>query len=517
MKERIFTENGKSFPKQGSDLEFINTDDKAIERLNRIFKLQKAAFLNNPYPSAEERIALMQRVEPMLRKHRKAILEALDADFNGHSPQGGDLLEILGMFDRAKYNIANVKKWMKPIPKQGNPVTLGSSKAYLKYHPKGVIGNMVSWNFPFDIGLGPTLDALAAGNRVIIKPSDLSPACGQVLQEMISETFDEDTVSVVNGQLGLAKYFATRPWDHLLYTGSGVVGKQVMKAAAENLVPVTLELGGKCPAILDQSGVTDANIAEIAGVKVVKRGQMCVTVDYCLVPDTHLEEFTNKMVATFQQHFSEGNGVAHACGIITQRHLTRLNGLVDEAKAGGTKVIQIGQDVQGDNRNMPFYIVVNPSDDLRLMQDEIFGPILPIKPYQHVQEVIDYVNQGDQPLGLYIYSQQQEFVDTITANTRSGGVAVNVCALQAAQPSLPFGGIGSSGMGVHHGEEGFKEFSNPRGYFVRGKGGTIDQITPPYDKATDELIEHVAYGRVKDQLKFALKTLPKNLIKRFVR
>lgn len=516
MKEQDFAKNANIYPEQGSNGESINIDDKAIERLNRIFELQKAAFLKNPSPSAEERIALMKRVEPMLRKHRKAILEALDADFNGHSPQGGDLLEILGMFDRANYNIANVKKWMKPIPKQGNPVTLGSSKAYLKYHPKGVIGNMVSWNFPFDIGLGPTLDALAAGNRVIIKPSDLSPACGQVLQEMISDTFDEDTVSVVNGELGLAKYFATLPWDHLLYTGSGTVGKLVMKAAAENLVPVTLELGGKCPVILDQSGVTDANIAEIAGVKVVKRGQMCVTIDYCLVPEPHLEDFTNKIVATFQRHFSEDNAAAHACGIITQRHLKRLNDLVDEAKAAGNKVIQIGQDVAGDNRDMPFYIVVNPSDDLRLMQDEIFGPILPIKPYKHVQEVIDHVNKGDQPLGLYIYSQQQEFVDTVTANTRSGGVAVNVCALQAAQASLPFGGIGSSGMGVHHGEEGFKEFSNPRGYFVRGKGGTIDRITPPYGKATDELIENVAYGSVANQLKFALKTLPQNLMKRFV-
>ncbi len=491
------------------------TDEQAIARLNRIFKLQNAAFLKNPYPSADARIALLKRIEPMLRKHRTAILDALDADFHGHSRQQGDLLEILGMFDRAKFNIANLKKWMKPVPKSVNPVTMGSAKAYLKYHPKGVIGNMVSWNFPFDIGLGPVLDALAAGNRVIIKPSDLSPACGQVMQMMIEDTFDEDTVAVVNGGLELAKYYATLPWDHLVYTGSGVVGRKIMAAAAKNLVPVTLELGGKSPTIIDANSATEATAAEIVGVKVVKRGQMCVTVDYCLVPEAQLADFTDKVVSVFQERFSQDNAAAHSCGIITERHLTRLNSLVEEARASGAKVIQIGADITGDNRDMPFYVVVDPSDELRLMQEEIFGPILPIKSYKTTQDAIDYVNQGDHPLGLYIYSENQAFVDQITENTRSGGVSVNVCALQAAQPSMPFGGIGGSGMGIHHGEEAFKEFSNPRGYFVKGKGGTIERITPPYGPATDDLIENGAYGGIAQQLKFALKVVPKSLLKRF--
>lgn len=490
---------------------FSSIDQLAIERLNYVFKIQQEAFLKKPYPSAEERIALMEKIQPMLYKNRRKILEALEADFGGHSTQMGDLIEILGMFDRAKYNIAQVKKWMKPVGRPVNPVTLGSSKAYVKYHPKGVIGNMVSWNFPFDIGLGPTLDALAAGNRVIIKPSDLSPHSGQVLQEIIAETFDEDTIAVVNGELEFAKYFATLPWNHLVYTGSGVVGKKVMKAAAENLVPVTLELGGKCPVILDESGVTDANIGEIAGVKVIKRGQMCVTVDYCFVPENQLETFTNKMVKHFEQHFSEDNAAPHSCGIINERHLKRLNGLVEEARSAGEQVFQIGQDLSGDNRDMPFYIVVNPSDNLEMMQTEIFGPILPIKSYKNIQEVTDYINRGDHPLGLYIYSKNQGFVDGVVENTHSGGVAVNSIALQAAQASLPFGGIGGSGMGMHHGEEAFKEFSNARGYFVKGKGGTTNLLTPPYGKDTDEMIEKVAYGSIKEQLKFALKTVPKNL------
>ena len=406
----------------------------------------------------------------------------------------------------------NIKKWMKPIRKEGNPVTLGNSKVYLKYHPKGVVGNMVSWNFPFDIALGPTLDQLAAGNRVIIKPSDLAPVCGKLLEEMIKDTFDEDQVAVVNGGIELAKHFPTLRWGHLTYTGSGAVGRKVMEAAAKNLVPLTLELGGKCPVVVDKDSITDEAVAEIAGVKVVKRGQMCVTTDYCLVPEEHLEEFSNKMIKHFQANFSKNNGAAHSCGIITERHIKRLQDMVDEARATGQDITQIGSDLNGSDRNMPFYIVVNPSQDIRLMQEEIFGPILPIVPYKNVQAAIDYINDGDKPLGLYIYSKNNEFISRVANNTQSGGVAVNMAALQAAQPSLPFGGVGESGMGHHHGEEAFKAFSNARGYFIKGKGGTFSAITPPYDASTDHLINEVAYASMGKQLIFALKSLPKNIM-----
>lgn len=487
---------------------------KEIERLSKIFDIQKTAFKNNPYPTVEERIELMSRVPSMLKKYRAQILQALNDDFCGHSSQQGDLLEIVGMFDRAKYNIDNVKKWMKPISRSGNPVTLGSSKVFLKYYPKGIIGNMVSWNFPFDIAIGPMLDQLAAGNRVIIKPSDLAPACGKVLQTMIEDTFDKERVAVVNGGLDLAKHFPKMPWDHLVYTGSGKIGREVMKKAAHNLVPVTLELGGKSPVIVDKDSINKITISEIAGVKSVKRGQMCVTADYCFVHESQLENFTTQMVDHFKKNFTKDNGAAHCCGIISQRHVNRLQSLLEEARDAGAKVIQIGSDIKEGTRDMPFYIVVDPPNDIGLMQEEIFGPILPIKPYNDIDEVLKYVNDGDSPLGLYIYSKDQQFIDTIIDNTRSGGVSVNLMAFQAAQPSLPFGGIGASGMGVHHGEEGFKEFSNPRGHFIKGKGGTFETITPPYGKNTDHLINEVAYASIGKQLKFALKTLPKNIMAR---
>ena len=491
-------------------------DQAAMQQLDRVFALQQEAFRRNPYPSAAQRIELMQRVPGMLRKHRAQILEALDADFGGHSHDQSDLLEILGMFERAKFNVSQVKQWMRPVAKHSNPITQGNSKAYIKYQPKGVIGNMVSWNFPFDIAIGPMLDQFGAGNRVIIKPSDLAPACGELLARMVAETFDEDQVSVVNGGLEFAKYFPSLPWNHLVYTGSGAVGRQIMAAAAANLVPVTLELGGKCPAIIAPDSVADARtIATVAGVKAIKRGQMCVTVDYCLVPQSSLTNFTEQLVAYMRTHFSAQNGAPHACGIINERHVARLNQLLDEARAAGVQVIQIGESLKAGARDMPFYVVVDPPETLALMRQEIFGPILPIKTYQSTQDAVDQIGRGDRPLGLYIFAKDRAFIDKVAQDTQSGGVAVNVIALQAGQPSMGFGGNGASGMGRHHGEEGFREFSNPRGYFERGAGGVMDWIMPPYGKDTRFLIDRVAYGGLGQQALFALKQLPKNLLARW--
>ncbi len=488
------------------------TIETSQERLNRIFALQKAAFNKDPYPSAEQRIERMKRIPVMLRKHREAILGALEVDFHGHSREMGDLIEILGIFDRAEFNIHNVKRWMKPSTRATNPVTLGKSKAWVLNQPKGVVGNMVSWNFPFDIGLGPTLDALGAGNRVIIKPSDLSPECGRVLQALIAETFDEDMVSVVNGDIELAKHFPTLAWDHLVYTGSAVVGREIMKAAAVNLVPVTLELGGKCPTIIGADMVTDPmTIATVAGIKAIKRGQMCVTADYCLVPEAGLRAFTDALTTYMGKHFSADNGAAVSTGIISERHLARLNHLVDDAKAAGAEVIQIGSALQSGQRNMPFQLVVNPPQNTAVMREEIFGPILPIVTYRSMRDIIDLIQAGDRPLGLYVFSQDRAFIDDITRNTHSGGVAINTVAVQAGLPSMGFGGIGPSGMGRHHGEEGFREFSNPRGYFERKPGGVLDWIMPPYGANTRFLIDKVAYAPMGQQLKFALPKLIKNM------
>jgi coniferyl-aldehyde dehydrogenase len=486
----------------------ISSSILGLERLIEVFNIQKKTFLENPYPSAEVRIDLMKRVEPMLKAYRKKIHKALDHDYCGHPSQSSDLYEILGMFDRAKYNIANVSKWMRPIAREGNVVTQGHSKAYVKYHPKGVVGNMVSWNFPFDISIGPMLDQFSAGNKVIIKPSEHAPACGAILQEMIAEYFDTSEAAVVNGDVELAKHFSSLPWDHLIYTGSGSVGKMVMRAAAQNLVPVTLELGGKCPVIVDSDSIADSTIDKIAGAKAVKRGQMCVNVDYCLVPHSEKDKFIKMLEARLQLIVGNNNGRSHACGIINNNHVSRLQGYIDDAHQKGAKIIKIGFSDLGDTRDFPFYILDNVNNDMLVMQEEIFGPIIPIVSYKSAQEATAYINKGDKPLGLYVFSQNKGFIERILENTHSGGVVINAIALQAAQPALTFGGVGASGMGRHHGVEGFREFSYPRGYFELKGGGTTDWIMPPFSKNTDHLIENVAYAPIIQQVKFALKRLP---------
>ncbi|MEZ5186547.1 MAG: aldehyde dehydrogenase family protein [Candidatus Nanopelagicales bacterium] len=492
-----------------------STQESPQQRLDRIFHSQREGFRRNPNPSAKQRRELMERVPDMLLRNRARILAALDSDLGGSAHTEGDLFDIIGVIQRAQFNIAHVRGWMKPVRKAVNPVTQGNSKAYIKYQPKGVIGNMATWNFPFDIALGPTLDALGAGNRVIIKPSESTPACGQLLTEMIAESFDDDQVAVVTGDVEFAKYFATKPWDHLVYTGGANAGREVMRSAAANLVPVTLELGGRNATIVGRDKITDpTTISVIAGVKALKRGQVCVTSDHCLVPEESLSEFRDALVAHMHEAFGADNA-AGSCGIVNDRHVARLTELVDQARDSGAQVIQIGHSPSEGNRLMPFFVIVDPSDDLPLMQQEVFGPILPIKTYRTTQDVIDRVNAGDRPLGLYVFSDDRAFIDEITQHTQSGGVAVNAVAIQAALPSMGFGGVGASGMGRHHGEEGFREFSNPRGFFERGAGGTFELIVPPYREETRELIHDVAYGSLAQQLRFAAKTLPKNLKARF--
>lgn len=489
---------------------FVEPKSKqAIDRLNRLFQLQNEAFLKNQNPSAKERKELLNRVPDMMIKYRDKLLQGLVDDFGNHPTESADLFEISGMIDTTKEIVGNLDKWMKISKRAINPVVYGGSKAYVKYQPKGVIGNMSAWNFPIQESIGPMLDMLGAGNRVIIKPSDMTPATGAVLQEMIADTFDEEQVAVVNGEVSLAEHFSTLPWNHLLYTGNGRIGSLVMQNCAKNLTPVTLELGGKSPTIIDRDSLTEETIKMIVGIKVLKRGQICVNTDYLFVPEDKADQFVASLAAYWQKHFAADNGRANGCNIISGRHTKRLQELVKEAKAAGAEVIQIGSEGANDVREMPFYIVVNPDEKLGVMQEEIFGPILPIKTYTHVKEVTDYINKGGSPLGLYIFSKNKAFVDQITDNTRSGGVCVNAVALQAAHPSLPFGGVGASGMGRFHGIEGFREFSNPRGYFEKGEGGTIDWIMPPFGEKTRTLINDVVYGPIFKQLKFAMSRLPK--------
>jgi coniferyl-aldehyde dehydrogenase len=474
-----------------------STDDTAaIEELHEIVGRQRAAFLADPFPSLEERRALLGALAGMVMTHRTEIQEAMSADFAVHPTLATDLIEILGVAGRAAYVAEQLGEWMAPEPRRSDPALYGTGRAFVQLQPKGVVGNISPWNFPFDLSVGPLVEMLAAGNRVVLKPSEHTPACSQVLRDMVRATFDSDRVDVAVGGLDLAKAFTGVRWDHLLYTGSPAIGREIAKAAAEQLVPVTLELGGKCPAILTDDSIDAESVKQILGTKALKNGQMCISVDYCLVPRERMDDFADLAAEHMTENMPEFHSSESNTGIITNRHLERIENLLDEARKRGCDVrpLEAAGEVDPDRRQLPMSIVVDPPEDLALMQEEIFGPILPVKAYDELDEAIGHVNAGERPLALYVFSKDEKVADDVLRRTTSGGACVNSAAVHGALPSLPFGGVGQSGSGRHHGIEGFREFSNPRGVFVRGEGDLIEAFAPPYG-ATAEAVVGAAFAQ----------------------
>ncbi|TYP90511.1 aldehyde dehydrogenase family protein [Blastococcus xanthinilyticus] len=469
-------------------------DGRAISELHRLHDVQRRAFLADPYPSAEERTGHLTVLAGMVLGHREEIRAAMSADFGAHPDLFTDLVEVLGVAGRAAYAIEHLDEWMAEEERHTEPALYGTARAGVRYQPKGVVGNIVPWNFPFDLSVGPLVEMLAAGNRAIIKPSDYTPACAELLQRMIAETFPEERVAVVAGGLALAKEFPTLRWDHLLYTGSPAIGREIARAAAENLVPVTLELGGKCPAILADDSVDATSVREVVGTKLIKNGQMCISVDYALVPRAKLEDFVRHAEGYVSEQLP-GYAMSTDCtGMITERHLERIEAMLDEARAAGARIVTLGGEGDRAGRRLPLSLVVDPPKGLRIMQEEIFGPILPVVPYDDLDDALAELNAGERPLGLYVYSKDERLAGDVLRRTTSGGACVNVCASQGALPSLGFGGIGQSGYGRHHGVEGFREFSNPRGVVVRGTGDMIDAFLPPYGPAAQAIVDSVIGG-----------------------
>jgi coniferyl-aldehyde dehydrogenase len=472
------------------------SDDAAIEELHEIVDRQRAAFLADPFPSLEERQALLGALAGMLMANRTEIEEAMSADFEVHPALATDLIEVLGVAGRAVYAVEQLETWMAPEPRYSDPAMYGSGRAFVQPQPKGVVGNISPWNFPFDLSVGPLIEMLAAGNRVVLKPSEHTPACSEVLRDMIRATFDRDRVDVAVGGLELAKAFTHVRWDHLLYTGSPEIGRRIAMTAAEQLVPVTLELGGKCPAILTEDSIDAESVKQVLGTKALKNGQMCISVDYCLVPRERMDDFARLAAEHVRENMPGFSSSESNTGIITARHLERIQNLIEDARSRGCDVrpLDDGGEVDPSSRQLPMSIVLDPPDDTALMQEEIFGPVLPVKAYDELDEAIGYVNAGERPLALYVFSQDEQVADDVLRRTTSGGACVNAAAVHGALPSLPFGGIGQSGSGRHHGIEGFREFSNLRGVFVRGEGDLFEAFAPPYGDAAQAVVG-AAFGQ----------------------
>ena len=470
-------------------------DAVGIADMQAVFRRQREAFALDRNPSLAERRQRIERLIAMMAGNRERIREALSSDFGFHPAPASDLIEVLGVIGRARYVLEHLEEWMRPSERETDPALLGTAKAFIQSQPKGVVGNIVPWNFPFDLSVGPMIEMLAAGNRVMVKPSEYTPACATLLREMVVEAFEPTLVHVAVGGLDLARAFADLPWDHLLYTGSPQVGRQIMQAAARNLTPVTLELGGKCPAVLTPGSVDAESVKSVIGTKIVKNGQMCISVDYCLVPRGDVDTFADLAVAFMQGAAPDYSRSAECTGIISLRHMERLSAMLDEARGRQCRVVALeGDGAAADpaTRRMPMSLVIDPPPDLRIMSEEIFGPILPVVPYDTLDEAVSTINAGERPLGVYVFGRDQASIDTVLSRTTSGGAAVNTCAVQGALPSLAFGGVGMSGMGRHHGVEGFREFSNQRGTVVRGSGDHIDAFFSPYAKAA--AIAEAAFG-----------------------
>jgi coniferyl-aldehyde dehydrogenase len=449
---------------------------------------QKAAHLRDGPPSADVRIARLDRCIGLLVEHRKAIEEALNADFGSRSPEATAFTDVAASIGPLQHAKANLKKWMKTERRKTSPALLGlfGAKAEVRYQPKGVVGVISPWNFPVNLTFTPLAGILAAGNRAMIKPSEYTPATSELMARMFGGAFSEEEIVVVTGGPAVGQAFAGLAFDHLIFTGATGIARHVMKAAAENLTPLTLELGGKSPVILGRSADVATAAARIMNGKTLNAGQICLAPDYVLAPKEKLETFVGEAQGAVARMFPTLKDNPDYTAIVAQRHYDRIMGYIEDARAKGARVVELkpeGEDLtQQEHRKIAPTLIIEPTDDMKVMQEEIFGPVLPVKTYESVDEAVAYVNAHDRPLGLYYFGDDAAEQEKVLTGTTSGGVTVNDVVFHVAQEDLPFGGVGPSGMGSYHGLDGFKEFSHRKAVYSQLKKdiGPLVQMRPPY-------------------------------------
>lgn len=439
------------------------------------------AFNKAPNPSRQERIERLDRLHNALLNYKERLIEAVDEDFNGRAHAETLMSEILPTLEGIRYNKKHLSKWMRQS-KRHTPLMLFGSKTKVHYQPLGVIGIVVPWNFPLFLGLSPLVGAFAAGNRAMIKTSEFAPKSGEVLAEMLSNSFTNEEVLVVNGDVEVATQFTKLPFDHLVFTGSTQVGRIVMRAAADNLTPVTLELGGKSPAIVHDTFPIEEAAKRIAFGKGLNAGQVCVSPDYVLVPRAKINAFVKAFAKAFSTYYPSLKSNRDYTSIISERQRDRLLATIKDAKEKDAIVTEINpsNDNFEGSRKLPMHVVTNVSDDMRVMEEEIFGPILPIVPYETLGDAISYVNERDRPLALYYFDWDHARAEKILNETHSGGVCINEVMTHVIVDDMPFGGVGPSGMGHYHGHEGFLNFSKAKGVVRKGKFNASELIAAPW-------------------------------------
>ncbi|WP_203009488.1 coniferyl aldehyde dehydrogenase [Pseudomonas paraversuta] len=440
----------------------------APEQLSSLLAAQKKAFIEAGPVSVEQRQQRIQRVIELLVRYQQPLVEAMDADFGGR-PQGFSLMnDVLGSLASLKYARDHVAHWVQDEPRQVfAPYDQLGAKAWVMHQPKGSIGIMGTWNAPLFTLLSPLACVLAAGNRAILKPSEVVPRTAEVLARAFGELFDTLEVAVVLGDADLAQAFTSQPFDHLVFTGSTAVARSVMRNAAENLVPLTLELGGKSPVIISRSADLAKAAFSIAVAKANNGGQICINPDVVYVPREQLGDFIGALGAAYNELLPTVADNPDVVAVVNARHLQRIESYVQDARQRGARVESFPRELEADPqaRRRPLQVVIDPPRDSLIMQEEIFGPALVVLPYDEIDWALADINSRDRPLALYYFGQSEEERRHVLQRTISGGVTINDVMMHAAMHDAPFGGIGASGMGHYHGREGFLEFSHMRTVF----------------------------------------------------
>ncbi len=455
--------------------------------IHRVFALQKNHQFAVANSTARERIAKLDKLHQALLRYKEEIRQAMYQDF--HKPAAEvDLTEIYAVTSEIKHTRRHLRRWMKP-KRVGTPLAFLGPTSRIVYEPKGVCLIISPWNFPINLTFGPLVSAIAAGNTVIIKPSEHTPHSAAIMKKIIDEIFEEREIALFEGAVETATTLLELPFNHIFFTGAPAIGKVVMAAAAKNLSSVTLELGGKSPTIIDETADLKAAAKRIAYGKFINNGQICIAPDYIYVHESKAEELVQRIGANIKAFY--GASIQESSDysrMVNNRHFERVNHYLEDAKEKGATIAYGGYTDATQDLIEPTLVTNVPSDSL-LMEEEIFGPILPVLTYRNIQEVVDGINAKEKPLALYIYSRRKKNVEFIMRNTRAGGTCINSNDLHFYNNNLPFGGSNNSGIGKSKGHFGFEEFSNARAVYQQIIPGALEFLTPPYNKGKQTVID----------------------------
>ncbi len=471
-----------------------SANDSVEAAMLSILERQHKAHIADGPPRVERRKDWLDRAIGLLVDHADEFVDAMCSDFGHRSKDQSMFTDIAGSIAALKHAKKHLASWVKDERRSVQfPLGLLGSRAYIRYQPLGTIGVISPWNFPVNLTFTPLAGIFAAGNRTMIKPSEYTPATSEAMARLIREVYDEDEVAVVTGGPEVGAAFSRLPFDHMLFTGATSVAKHVMRAASENLVPVTLELGGKSPVIVSETADVDVAGTRIMAGKLLNAGQICLAPDYTFVPEGKADAFVSAAQTATRKLYPTLKDNPDYTSVVNQRHYDRIMGYLEDARSKGAEVIEINpanEDLsQQEHHKIAPHLIVNPTDDMTIMQDEIFGPIMPVKTYSRVDEAIDYINDHPRPLGLYYFGDASSVEhDKVLSHTTSGGVTVNDVIMHVGQEDLPFGGVGPSGMGAYHGRDGFKTFSHAKAIYRQTSRELMDMIRPPYTEKFKDFV-----------------------------